>query len=82
MNRYAKFLVISILLTTLLTGISASEVFAHGIVGKQTQDNKHIIPLKSVIECIYKIINGKYYMRLYNTKTQEWIGEWRLVPGQ
>ncbi len=49
MNRYAKFLVIPILLTTLFTGISASEVFAYGIVGKQTQDNKHIIPLKSVI---------------------------------
>lgn len=31
------------------------------------------------IEWVYKKINGKYYKRLYNYSTGEWIGDWILV---
>lgn len=37
-------------------------------------------PYSTDIEWQYKIINGQVYRRLYNLRTQTWIGEWELAP--
>lgn len=35
-----------------------------------------IQPMSDRIEWIYRIIDGKYYKRLYNYTTASWIGDW------
>lgn len=32
-----------------------------------------------VIKLMKRVINGKVYIRYYNTTTGEWIGEWELL---
>ncbi|MDR1687536.1 MAG: hypothetical protein LBS21_02860 [Clostridiales bacterium] len=32
-----------------------------------------------IFEWVFKIENGKYYKRLYNSTTGQWIGDWILV---
>lgn len=44
-----------------------------------SSDQNHVSPFKVVIQVKYKVINGKLYYRLYNTATDEWIGEWTLA---
>lgn len=39
-----------------------------------------ITPRKPNIGWRYKVENGKLYMRQYNYSTEQWIGDWILVP--
>lgn len=33
-------------------------------------------PRGDKIEWVYQLIDGKYYKRLYNYTTNEWVGDW------
>lgn len=44
----------------------------------EVQSNE-VSPRVDYIEWVYKVIDGQLYMRLYNYKTGEYIGEWILV---
>ncbi|HKM35658.1 MAG TPA: hypothetical protein VJY54_13100 [Lachnospiraceae bacterium] len=35
-----------------------------------------ITPCADVLEWRFKTMNGITYMRLYNTSTHSWVGEW------
>lgn len=38
-----------------------------------------VSPRSYIIEWVYKVENGKWYKRLYNTTTRTWVGEWIYV---
>ena len=82
MKRCKKLLLIPALLLTLSTGVGNMNVFASEPIDEPIDGYEQIMPVKDIIQWRYKVVNGKYYARQYNTTTNEWIGEWELIPGQ
>lgn len=82
MKRCKKLLLIPTLLLTLLTCPQNTDVFASEPIDEPIDGYEQIMPVKDIIEWRYKVVNGKYYMRQYNATKDQWIGEWKLIPGQ
>ncbi len=43
-----------------------------------SEDDTTIQPRAAIIEWVFKEVDGKFYRRLYNHQTKEWIGDWIL----
>lgn len=50
------------------------------IIPQYASSDANISPQSDDIGWRYKTVNGKKYMRLYNYSTNQWIGDWILVP--
>ena len=77
------------LLSFIFTAIFSLSVFintddfsypAYGTLSINSYSDNNISPLSDDIRWRYKIENGKKYKCLYNYTTEQWIGDWILVP--
>lgn len=44
------------------------------------ESDTEISPRKPNIGWRYKAVDGRLYKRLYNYSTEQWIGDWILIP--
>lgn len=80
-NFFKKCLAVSLLVVACsgFVGIENAPVFSSAFPG-MTAQAATIMPRAPIIEWRYKVVNDKLYRRQYNCSTQEWIGEWELIP--
>ena len=48
----------------------------YSVVPAMTVSASDVMPMSDDIRQVLKKINGKWYKRLYNFTTQQWIGDW------
>lgn len=67
---------------TILLSCPATLIPAHAaeasVPTSTSEDDTIIQPHAAIIEWVFKEVDGKFYRRLYNFQTKEWIGDWIL----
>ena len=84
MRNYFKtlfpfFCAIALLFLPLNNKISAADI-PYISTAQSSASDSSITPQSDDIGWRYKTVNGKLYKRLYNYSTNQWIGDWILVP--
>ena len=82
MNTFFKRLFSLTLVIAVCSGFTLAEqsAFSLSIAPIKAAQATTITPRAPIIEWRFKAVDGKLYKRQYNCSTQEWIGEWELIP--
>lgn len=81
MKKQLKKLCILMVFTLLVSPLLSSQLaYAEGMLYRTPKGSQDIIvPFKDIIILKKKVLNGKIYLRWFNSTTGEWVGDWFLA---
>lgn len=75
-KRLVTGILCAIMCFSCLASVGAAEVVETPIPQAQSAGDEGISPYSEEIIWVVQKVNGKWYRRLYNTTTGEFIGDW------
>lgn len=78
-NKLMKRLIATMGAACLCVGLFVTPVATMPVQAQIPTEEPGINPMSDIILWVYKIEDGKYYKRLFNFSSGEWVGDWIYV---